>query len=47
MTIAQLTAADLRPVDLFEDLDEDALAPWAAAAEPYELAEGDILVQPG
>jgi signal transduction histidine kinase len=47
MSIAQLTAADLRPVDLFEDLDDEALAPWAAAAEPYELAEGDILVQPG
>jgi signal transduction histidine kinase len=47
MSIAHLTAADLRPVDLFEGLDDDALAPWAAAAEPYELAEGDILVQPG
>jgi signal transduction histidine kinase len=47
MSIAHLTTADLRPVDLFEDLDNDALAPWAAAAEPYELSPGDIVVQPG
>jgi signal transduction histidine kinase len=47
MTTAHLTAADLRPVDLFEDLDDEQLGVWAAAAEPYEIAQGDILVQPG
>jgi signal transduction histidine kinase len=47
MSIAHLAAADLRPVDLFDDLDEDALARWAAAAEPYALAPGEIIVQPG
>ena len=47
MTIAELTAADLRPVDLFDDLDDAALAPWAAAAEPYALSPGDVIVQPG
>jgi signal transduction histidine kinase len=47
MSVAHLTAADLRPVDLFDDLGDDALAPWAAAAEPYGLAPGDVIVQPG
>ena len=36
MTTAQLTAADLRPIDLFDDLDDEQLAVWAAAAEPFE-----------
>jgi signal transduction histidine kinase len=47
MSIAHLTAADLRSVDLFDDLDDDALAPWAAAAEPYALTPGEVIVQPG
>ena len=47
MSIAHLTAAELRPVNLFDDLDDDALAPWAAAAEPYALSPGEVIVQPG
>jgi signal transduction histidine kinase len=46
MTLAQLTAADLRPVDLFDDLDDEQLAVWAAAAEPFEVAAGEILLDP-
>ena len=46
MTVAQLTVADLRPVDLFDDLDDEQLAVWAAAAEPFDLAPGDILLDP-
>jgi signal transduction histidine kinase len=47
MTTAQLTAADLRPVDLFDDLDDEQLAVWAAAAEPFDVAPGDVLFEPG
>jgi signal transduction histidine kinase len=46
VTTAQLTAADLRPVDLFDDVDDEELALWAAAAEPFEAAPGDILIEP-
>ena len=45
MTTAELTAADLRPVDLFDDLDDEQLAVWAAA-EPFDAAPGDILIEP-
>jgi signal transduction histidine kinase len=46
MSTAQLTAADLRPVDLFDDLDDDELAVWAAAAEPFDVAPGEVLLEP-
>jgi signal transduction histidine kinase len=46
MTVAQLTVADLRPVDLFDDLDDAQLAVWVAAAEPFDLAPGEILLDP-
>jgi signal transduction histidine kinase len=46
MTTAQLTAADLRPVDLFDDLDDEELAVWAEAAEPFDVAPGDVLSEP-
>ena len=46
MSTAQLTAVDLRPVDLFDELDDEQLAVWAAAAEPFEAAPGDILFEP-
>jgi signal transduction histidine kinase len=47
MTTAQLTAADLRPVDLFDDLDDEQLAVWAAAAEPFDAVPEEILIEPG
>jgi len=46
VTTARLTAADLRPVDLFEGLDDEQLAVWAAAAEPYDAAPGDVIIEP-
>jgi signal transduction histidine kinase len=46
VTTAQLTTVDLRPVDLFDDLDDEQLAVWAAAAEPFEAAPGDVLFEP-
>jgi signal transduction histidine kinase len=43
---APVTAADLRPVDLFDDIDDAALSEWAAVAE-WRTAEPDEVVIPG
>ena len=40
-----LSLADLRPVDLFDDLSDDELAPWVEAAVPDEVPEGTILAE--
>ncbi len=32
--MSEYTVADLRPVDLFDDLDDAELAEWAAVAKP-------------
>jgi len=45
-TAAPVTAADLRPVDLFDDIDDAALSEWAAVAE-WRTAEPDEVVIPG
>ena len=47
MTVAQLTAADLRGVDLFDDLDDEQLEGWRAAGTPSQLAAGTVLVEQG
>jgi signal transduction histidine kinase len=41
------TVADLRPVDLFDDLDDDQLAEWAAVATPRDVASGDVIAEQG
>ena len=41
------TAADLRPVDLFDDLDDDQLAEWAAVARPRDVAPGELIAEQG
>jgi signal transduction histidine kinase len=41
------TTADLRRIDLFDDLDDEALAEWAAVAEPFTAAPGDIVAKGG
>jgi signal transduction histidine kinase len=41
------TPADLRAIDLFEDLDDEALAEWAAVAEPFSVAAGEIIAEKG
>jgi signal transduction histidine kinase len=43
---AAVTVADLRPVDLFDDLDDAALSDWAAVAE-WHIAEAREVVIPG
>ncbi|HEY1518104.1 MAG TPA: ATP-binding protein [Solirubrobacteraceae bacterium] len=42
-----VSVADLRPVDLFDDLDDAALAEWAAVAEDRRFGVGDLVVEAG
>jgi signal transduction histidine kinase len=42
-----VTAADLRPIDLFDDLDGDALNEFAAVAEWRNAELGEIVVESG
>ena len=42
-----VSVADLRPVDLFDDLDDAALAEWAAVAEDRRFGAGDLVVEAG
>ena len=42
---APVTLADLRPVDLFDDLDDTQLAEWAAAAERRDADVGDVVLE--
>jgi len=39
-----ITVADLRPVDLFDDLDDVALAQWAAVAQTHRYEAGDVVI---
>jgi signal transduction histidine kinase len=45
--MSAFTVADLRPVDLFDDLDDEQLAQWAAVARPLDFAAGDVLAEQG
>jgi signal transduction histidine kinase len=47
MSATTLDAADLRPVDLFDDLDDAALAEFAAVARPFGAAAGEVVAEPG
>jgi signal transduction histidine kinase len=47
MTSTAVTVADLRPIDLFDDLDDDVLAEWAAVAEWRVAAAGDVVLEAG
>jgi signal transduction histidine kinase len=42
-----MNVADLRPIDLFDDLTDAELAEWAAVAEPGGAAPGDVLAEQG
>jgi signal transduction histidine kinase len=42
---APVTVADLRPVDLFDDLDDTELAEWAAAAKGRDAEVGDVVLE--
>ena len=43
--MSAFTAADLRPVDLFDDLDDEQLGEWAAVAQLQTPAPGDVLIE--
>ncbi len=47
MTPAPVTLADLREIDLFEDLDDAQLGEWLAVARTLEAAPGEILIEQG
>jgi signal transduction histidine kinase len=42
-----VTAADLRPIDLFDELDDRALGDWAAAAEWRRVEPGALVIEDG
>jgi signal transduction histidine kinase len=40
-----VTVADLRPVDLFDDIGDDALAEWAAVAQARNVEPGEVVLE--
>src|SRR4051812_37207947 len=47
MSATAVTPAELRGIDLLDDLDDDELEPWIAAAEVRTLEPGEILAEQG
>jgi signal transduction histidine kinase len=47
MTAPAVALADLRRVDLFDDLDDDALAEVAAVAAPFAAEPGELIAERG
>jgi signal transduction histidine kinase len=47
MTPAAVTLADLRAIDLFDDLDERELEPWLAVTRPHEAGPDEMLNEQG
>ena len=47
MSTTTVTAADLRPIDLFDDLDDAELERWAAVTHVHEYKPGDIVAEQG
>jgi signal transduction histidine kinase len=47
MTPRAVTLAELRAVDLFDDLDDAGLEPWVAAAQAVEVEPAEVLVEQG
>jgi signal transduction histidine kinase len=47
MTAPAIELADLRRVDLFDDLDDDALAEVAALTRPFSVEPGDLIADRG
>lgn len=45
MSATAVSVAQLRPIDLFDELDDEQLGAWAAAAELREIATGEVLVE--
>jgi signal transduction histidine kinase len=47
MSVAAVTATELRTIDLFDELDDGELAAWAEAARPYDVAPGEVIAEHG
>jgi signal transduction histidine kinase len=47
VSVAVASVADLRPVDLFDDLPDDELAAFAAIAEVRDVPDGEIVAEVG
>jgi signal transduction histidine kinase len=45
MSADPVTVADLRPVDLFDDIGDDALAEWAAVAQARNAEPGEVVLE--
>ena len=43
--MSEVTLAELRAVDLFEDLDDEQLGEWVAVASVESLEPGDLLFE--
>jgi signal transduction histidine kinase len=46
-TTPEPTLADLRGIDLFDDLGDDERAEWLAVARPRAAAAGEVIAEPG
>lgn len=46
-TAAAISVADLRPVDLFDDIDDAGLAEWATVAQRVRYEPGELLAEQG
>ena len=46
MSAAPVTVAELRAIDLFEELDDEQLARWTEVAVTREVEPGEVLVEP-
>jgi signal transduction histidine kinase len=47
MTVAAVTLADLRGVDLFDDLDDSELEPWLQVVQAREAEPGELIAEQG
>jgi signal transduction histidine kinase len=47
MSADPVTVADLRPVDLFDDIGDDALVEWAAVAQARKAEPGEVVLEAG
>jgi signal transduction histidine kinase len=47
MSVAAVTLADLRAIDLFDELDDAALEEWLAVTHPRAYEPGELLVEQG
>jgi signal transduction histidine kinase len=47
MNVAAITLAELRAIDLFDDLDDDELQQWVAVARPRLVEPGEVVAEEG